>query len=100
LGYLFLLGRGLVIFKTKQQICVVQSACEAGYYAAINATKEELHLRQLMGEIFNEAINGTTTIWEDNQSAIDYLKNALEKTNHIGLKWYFLRITWNKAKSV
>jgi hypothetical protein len=35
-----------------------------------DATKEGLHLRQLMGEIFNAPITETTTIREDNQSAI------------------------------
>jgi hypothetical protein len=46
-----------------------------------------------MGEIFNEPITGTTTIWEDNQSAIAYSHNALvsEKTKHIGMKWHFLK---------
>jgi hypothetical protein len=46
-----------------------------------------------MGEIFNAPITETTTIWEDNQSAIAYSQNALvsEKTQHIGLKWHFLK---------
>jgi hypothetical protein len=46
-----------------------------------------------MGEIFNAPITGTTTIWEENQSAIAYFQNALvsEKTKHIGLKWNFLK---------
>jgi hypothetical protein len=44
-------------------------------------------------EIFDEPINGTTTIWEDNQSTIVYSQNALgsEKTKHIDLKWPFLK---------
>jgi hypothetical protein len=29
-----------------------------------------------MGEIFNAPITDTTTIWEDNQSAIAYSQNA------------------------
>jgi hypothetical protein len=46
-----------------------------------------------MGEIFNAPITETTTIWEDNQSAIAYSQNALgsEKTKHIGLKWHFIK---------
>jgi hypothetical protein len=46
-----------------------------------------------MGEIFNAPITETTTIWEDNQSAIAYSRNALvsEKTKYIGLKWHFLK---------
>jgi hypothetical protein len=46
-----------------------------------------------MGEILNAPITETTTIWEDNQSAIAYSQNALvsEKTKHIGMKWHFLK---------
>jgi hypothetical protein len=72
---------------------VAHSTCEAEYYCAADATKEGLHLRQLMEEIFNSPITETTTIWEDNQSAITYSQNALvsEKTKRIGLKWHFLK---------
>jgi hypothetical protein len=46
-----------------------------------------------MGEIFNAPIIDTTTIWEDNPSAIAYSQNSLvsEKTKHNGLKWHFLK---------
>jgi hypothetical protein len=92
-GYLFTLGRGPTSYKSKQQTCVAQSTCEAEYYYAAIATKEGLHLRQLMGEILNAPITEITTIWEDNQSAIAYSQNALvsEKTKHIGVKWHFLK---------
>jgi hypothetical protein len=72
---------------------VAQSTCEAEYYSAADATKEGLHLRQLLGETFNAPITETTTIWEDNQSATAYSQNALvsEKTKHISLKWHFLK---------
>jgi hypothetical protein len=45
-----------------------------------------------MGEFFNESINGTTTICEDNPSVVAYSQNALvnEKTKDIGLAWRFL----------
>jgi hypothetical protein len=72
---------------------VAQSTCEAEYYSAADATKDGLHVRQLLGEIINSPITETTTIWEDNQSAIAYSHNTLvsEKTTHIGLKWHFLK---------
>jgi hypothetical protein len=38
------------------------SAIYSEYYYAADATKEELHLRQLIGEIFTAPITGTTTI--------------------------------------
>jgi hypothetical protein len=71
-GYLFTLGRGPISYKSKQQTSVAQSTCKAEYYSAADATKEGLHLRQFMGEIFNAPITETTTICEDNQSAIAY----------------------------
>jgi hypothetical protein len=93
-GYLFNLGRGPISYKSTQHTCVAQSTFEAEYYSAANATKEGLHLRHLMGEIFNALITETTTIWEDNQSAIAHRQNAWvsEKTKHIGVKWNFLKI--------
>jgi hypothetical protein len=92
-GYLFTLGRGPISYKSKQHTCVAQSTCEAEYYSAADATKEGLHLRQLMGGIFNTPITETTTIWEDNHSAISYFENVLvsEKTKYISLKWHFLK---------
>jgi hypothetical protein len=46
-----------------------------------------------MREIFNAPITETTTIWENNQSAIANSQNVLvnEKTKHIGMKWDFLK---------
>jgi hypothetical protein len=41
---------------------VAQSTCEAEYYSAVDATKEGLHLRQLVEEIFNYPIIESTTI--------------------------------------
>jgi hypothetical protein len=72
---------------------VAQSTCEAEYYSAAHATKEGLHPRQFIGEIFNAPITEITTIMEDNQSAIAYSHNALvnEKTKHISLKWHFFK---------
>jgi hypothetical protein len=48
-GYLFTLGRGPMSYKYEQQTCAAQSTCEAEYYSEGNATKEGLHLHQLVG---------------------------------------------------
>jgi KUP system potassium uptake protein len=83
----------ITISISKQQTHVAQSTCEAEYYSAVDATEEGLYLRQLVGEIFNAPITETTTIWEDNQSAIAYSHNVLvsEKIKHIDIKWHFLK---------
>jgi hypothetical protein len=59
---MFALGLGPVTYKTTQHTCVALSTREAEHYSAADATKEGLHLRQLIGEIFNEPITRTTTI--------------------------------------
>jgi hypothetical protein len=78
---------------------VAQSTCEAEYYSAVDATKEGLHLRQLLVEIFNSPITETTTIWEDNQSAIAYSQNALvsEKTIQYDTTEGFVQVARYKA---
>jgi hypothetical protein len=87
-GYLLTFGRGHVGYKSKQQTYVAQSTCKAEYYYVGDTTKERLHLRQHMGEIFNAPITDNAIIWEDNRSAIAYSQNTLvsEKTKHIGMK--------------
>jgi hypothetical protein len=52
-GYVFTLDRGHISHKSKKKTYVVQSTCEAEYYSAADATKEGLHLRQLMWENFD-----------------------------------------------
>jgi hypothetical protein len=74
--YLFTFGRGHVNYMTKQHTRVAHSTCKVEYYYAAFATKEGLPLRHLMGEIFNEPINGTITILEDSQHAIAYSQSA------------------------
>jgi kynurenine formamidase len=47
----------------------------------------------MLSEILSRLANGTTTIWEDNQSCIAYSQNALvsAKTKHIDLKYHFVK---------
>jgi hypothetical protein len=91
--FMFKLGRGAVSYKSRKLSCVAQSSCEAEYYSAADATKEAIHIRQMLSEIFSQPVSGTTTILEDNQSCIAYLQNALlsEKTKHIDMKSHFVK---------
>jgi hypothetical protein len=72
---------------------VALSTCETEYYSATDATREVIHLRQLIGEILNAPNTETTTIWEDNQSTTAYSQNAMvsDKTKHIVLKFPFFQ---------
>jgi hypothetical protein len=72
---------------------LAMSTCEVEYYSTTDAAKGGIHLSQIMGEIFNEPISGTTTIMEDNLSAIAYSQNAMviEMSKDIDMKWHFLK---------
>jgi hypothetical protein len=72
---------------------VALSTCEAKYHSAVDATREIIHLRHLIGRILNAPITETTTIWEDNQSTIVYSQNAMvsNKATHIDLKVHFVK---------
>ena len=59
---MFTLGRGAISYKSRKQSCVAQSTCEAKYYSAADATKEAIHIRQMLSEIFSRHVSGTTTI--------------------------------------
>jgi hypothetical protein len=48
-GYLFTLGRGPISYNSKQQTYVAQSTCEAEYYSAADATKEDSNSGNLWG---------------------------------------------------
>jgi hypothetical protein len=92
-GFLFTQGRGAINYKSRKHSCVAQSTCEAEYYSAADATKEAIHIRHMLLEIFSRHVSETTTIWEDNQSYIACSHNARvsEKTKHIDLKCHFLK---------
>jgi hypothetical protein len=92
-GFMFTLGRGAVSYKSRKQSRVAKSTCEAQYYLAADATKEAIHIRHMLSEIFSRPVSGTTTIWEDNHNCIAYSLNALvsEKTKHIDMKYHFVK---------
>jgi S-adenosylmethionine:tRNA-ribosyltransferase-isomerase (queuine synthetase) len=59
---MFTLDRGAVGYKSRKQPCVAQPTCEAEYYSVADATKEAIHIRQMLSEIFSRPVSGTTTI--------------------------------------
>jgi hypothetical protein len=68
------------------------STTEAEYVAATQATKEALWLRSFIGEIFTP-IEGPTTLYDDNQSAIALTKDQQyhARTKHIDIRFHFIR---------
>ena len=91
LGYAFLLDRGAVSWSSKKQEIITLSTMEAEYVAAMQATKEAIWLRSLLGELFGE-FTSPTTLYGDNQFVIaltcDHQYHA--HTKHIDIRFHFI----------
>ena len=91
-GYLFQISGGAVTWRSKKQSCVALSTAEAEYMALSSAAQEAVWLRQLTTELGSPP-KTTTTIFEDNQSAICMTKNPQfhGRAKHIAIKYHFIR---------
>ena len=79
-------------WRSKKQSCVALSTAEAEYMALSSAAQEAVWLRQLTAELKSPP-ETATTIFEDNQSAIDMTKNPQfhGRAKHIAIKYHFIR---------
>ena len=94
-GYLFLLSGGPISWRSKKQSCVALSTAEAEYMALSAAIQEAVWLRRLIStftEHKDEAVS-STTIYEDNQSAICMSRNRQfhGRSKHIDIKFHYVR---------
>eukprot|EP00253_Pinus_taeda_P035880 PITA_35880 len=91
-GYVFTLGSGPITWACKKQAAISLSSAEAEYRGAVEASKEALWLRQILSE-FGFEQQHPTTLWCDNQSAIQLCKDPVQhqRSKHIGLHMHFIR---------
>ena len=91
-GYAFMLYGGVITWSAKKQEIVTLSTTESEYVAATHAAKEALWLRSLITQIFG-AMDGPTTLFSDNQSAIALSKEHRyhARTKHIDIRYHFIR---------
>ncbi len=86
-GYIFIKNGGAISWKSKKQSVIAQSSMESEYYAAGEATKEALHLRNLETELLRPPAE-PTMIYEDNQAAIKVIKEAIfsDRVKHFSVR--------------
>ena len=72
--YVFTLGLGPISWYCKKQSAISLSSAEAEYRGAVEANKEAMWLRQMLSE-FGLHQQRPTTLWCDNQSAIQLCKD-------------------------
>eukprot|EP00253_Pinus_taeda_P005565 PITA_05565 len=84
--------RGPITWACKKQAAISLSSAEAEYRGAVEASKEALWLRQILSE-FGFEQQHPTTLWCDNQSAIQLCKYPVQhqRIKHIELHMHFIR---------
>eukprot|EP00253_Pinus_taeda_P022965 PITA_22965 len=91
-GYVFTLGSGPITWACKKQGAIFLSSAEAEYRGVVETSKEALWLRQILSE-FGFQQQHPTTLWCDNQSAIQLCKDPFQhqRSKHIELHMHFIR---------
>eukprot|EP00253_Pinus_taeda_P015782 PITA_15782 len=84
--------RGPITWACKKQAAISLSSAEAEYRGAVETSKEALWLRQILSE-FGFEQQHPTTLWCDNQSAIQLCKDPVQhrRSKHIELHMHFIR---------
>ena len=90
-GYVFQFGAATFSWSSKKQSTVAKSSTEAEYVALSSATQEAVWLRRLMKDLGRQ-MDAPTTIYKDNQGAIELAKNAKyhNRTKHIDICHHFV----------
>eukprot|EP00253_Pinus_taeda_P018033 PITA_18033 len=91
-GYVLTLGSGPITWDCKKQGAISLSSTKVEYRGAVEASKEALWLRQILSE-FGFQQQHPTTLWCDNQSAIQLCKDPVQHqhSKHIELHMHFIR---------
>lgn len=91
-GYLVKMGTGAISWQSRLQSIVALSTTEAEYVAATTAGQEILFLRNLLTS-FGYSLDSPSTLYIDNQSALQVAKNPEHhgRMKHLDLRFYWLR---------
>ena len=92
-GYVFRIGNSTVSWSSKKQKTVARSSTEAEYVALSYASQEAIWLRRLIQSLgFDMGQDQPTTIYEDNNGAIELTRNAKHhnRNKHIEIAHNFV----------
>lgn len=99
-GYVFVLAKGPITWKSQKQAVVAQSTTEAEYIALALGVREALWLRSFLLELDIEC--SPVNIGVDNQSAIKLaqVQQLHSRTKHIDVKVHFVRDECEKGNII
>ena len=91
-GYVAIMGGGALCWKSKLHRLVTLSTCEAEFIEAVEAAKEMMWLRNLLGEL-GYPMTGPSTLYIDNAGAVSVSKNPEHhgRMKHLDLRFFWLR---------
>jgi hypothetical protein len=91
-GYVFVLGGGPISWASRAQRHVAVSSSEAEYYAAFEAAKQSVFLRQLL-EGMGTSFQGPTKVLGDNRGCVLMANNpgSHKRVKHIRLRYHMVR---------
>ena len=99
-GYCFNMNTNsdMVCWKSRKQVCVALSTCEAEYVTLVSCIQEAKFLRCLYKDLSGDKVD-SVDIFVDNQSAIALAKNPVlhQRTKHIDIKYHFIRVEVQKS---
>jgi hypothetical protein len=84
------LGKTIIWWKSRKQISVAVSSCEAEYVALFEASNDAAWLRNLLREF--ELCQGMkpTILYHDSQGSISWAREGgIRKVKHVGLRHHF-----------
>jgi len=90
-GYALLIAGSAVSWSSRLQTITALSTTEAEYVAAVDAGKDVVWMRQLLGEL-GFTLSAPSVLCMDNQSAISVAKNPEHhgRMKHLDLRFYWL----------
>ncbi|XP_062704370.1 uncharacterized protein LOC134286722 [Aedes albopictus] len=91
-GYVFMIGGAAVSWRSAKQSSVSLSSMESEYIALCDAVQEAIWLRRVL-EDFGVKQNGPTTIFEDNQACLAFVRSerTTKRSKHIETKERFVQ---------
>ncbi len=88
-GFVLMLNGGVVSWRLQKQRCVALSSTEAEYVALAESTKAIVRSRRILSEL--RVRLGYTTIFEDNQSCMNWAVYGRKRTKHIEVQYHYAR---------
>jgi hypothetical protein len=91
-GYVFLVGRGAITWRSKKQTTIALSSTEAEYVALSEAAREACWLQSLYDEL-GFSLASPILIRGNNDGSIALAKNPMfhKRSKHIAIRWHWVR---------